>query len=111
MILEVRIPDGHSCYRRRQGRGDFVTYERKKPLVTTVQRIFSDVRCHDGGAPSVQVDAWIPEQHRKGIRQSDPRWIEPGVFRALALVSRNEKTLAAFFASGDSEWDFREDGA
>jgi hypothetical protein len=61
--------------------------------------------------PFVIVDVWIPEEKRGGIPVLDPKWIEPGVYRTMALIKKNRRTLAPFLASGLQEIDLREEAA
>lgn len=57
---------------------------------------------------AVQVDAFIPEQHRAEITGPRSRWITPEVYRTIAYIEHNKRTLRAFIESGDAEWDLRE---
>ncbi|WJF91986.1 hypothetical protein QS306_14535 [Paraburkholderia bonniea] len=103
MILTVRIPDGMAYYRRYRGRGEFADFEKTRLLCTTVRRV------RRTGSPEwVEVDAWIPERYRASIRATDPRWVEPGVYRTRAAIRGNERTLAPFLGSGDAQWDIPE---
>lgn len=111
MILQVLIPDGIGYHKRRQSMGVVTTYQRHRPIMTTVYKVFGPARRLDRDLPSIYVHAWIPEHHRAAIAANDPGWVEEGVFVCRAIVKDNQRTLAPFLASGDLEWDVREQTA
>ncbi|GGD63254.1 hypothetical protein [Caballeronia grimmiae] len=79
-------------------------------IETTVYRIALP-KTQNRLLPYVLVDAWIPEDNRKGIPILDPAWIEPGIYRTRALIKHNVKTLAPFLASGLEEMDVSKEAA
>jgi hypothetical protein len=78
-------------------------------LETTVNRLGLP-KVQNKERPFVWVDAWIPEDRRKGIPIMDHAWVEPGVYRTRAYVDDNRKTLAPFLASGMTEMTVTEMG-
>jgi hypothetical protein len=109
--LLVEIPDGTGYFRhgRRIGRAYVTRYAKTKKIETTVYR----VALVDGGRDPkrVWVDAWVPEHRRGGFIPGDLSWLGDGIYRTYAYVDDNRNTLAAFLASGDLEWDVREQTA
>ena len=72
-------------------------------LVARVQRAADDPDCE----VAVIVDVNLPPQYSA---YANPRnWNEDGTYRVEALVKNNRRSLAAFIASGDHEWDLRND--
>lgn len=72
-------------------------------LVVRVRRANDDPDCED----LVLVDVNLPPQYRDFA--SARCWNKDGTYRVEALVKFNRRSLAAFIASGDHEWDLRND--
>lgn len=111
MRMWVEIPDGTYSVPRRRGRGGIVFSEHTREIDATVFRIARIATVKRQLITAVEVDAFIPEMYRARIAKSDPRWIEPGVFRTRAYVYRNKKSrvLGQFLASGALEIDLRDE--
>ncbi|SDR18797.1 hypothetical protein SAMN05443245_3417 [Paraburkholderia fungorum] len=107
----VDIPDGVGYFRhgRRIGRAVVTTYARTRKIETTVYRVA--LVNNEPGPKRVRVDVWVPEHHRGGFIPGDLSWVGDGIYRTFAYVDENRNTLAAFLASGDQEWDVREQEA
>ncbi|MGQ7937339.1 hypothetical protein [Paraburkholderia sp. D1E] len=72
-------------------------------LVSRVQRAQDDPDCE----VAVIVDVNLPPQY---ATYANPRnWQPDGTYRVEALVKSNRRSLAAFIASGDNEWDLSDD--
>jgi hypothetical protein len=72
-------------------------------VVRRVRRADDDPECEI----AVLVDVELPPQYR-GV--ATPRYFnEDGTYRVEALVKFNRRSLAAFIASGDHEWDLGND--
>jgi hypothetical protein len=61
----------------------------------------------------VKALAFIPPNDRVHIARSDPSWVNDELCWVACPIAPNSKgrdshVLAAFIASGDSEWDVRE---
>lgn len=110
--LWIEIPDGVYSASRKRGGGGIVFYERTREIDATVFRIARIATVKRQLITAVEVDAFIPEMHRGRMPKTDPRWVEPGVFRTKAYVYRNQKcrALGQFLQSGAFQVDLR-DGA
>lgn len=103
MVLTVQVPKLVAVFYGKH-RNRYSAVEGLVPLVTSVRAVRLIVR---EGAPdpvAVQVDAFIPERERRGIEGRATKWITPEVYRCIAYIRENRKSLAAFLASGDLEW-------
>lgn len=111
MRLWVEIPDGVYSASRKRGGGGIVFYERTREIDATVFRIARIATVKRQLITAVEVDAFIPEMHRARMPKTDPRWVEPGVFRTKAYVYRNQKcrALGQFLESGARQVDLREE--
>ncbi|RQU96652.1 hypothetical protein DF040_03175 [Burkholderia cenocepacia] len=105
----VEIPDGTYSVPRRRGRGGIVFSEHTREIDATVFRIARIATVKRQLITAVEVDAFIPEMHRTRMPKTDPRWVEPGVFRTKAYVYRNQKcrALGQFLESGALQVDLR----
>jgi len=72
-------------------------------LAKRVIRAEDDPECAD----AVLVDVDLPERY-SGFAIAR-YWNRDGTYRVEALVKHNRRSLAAFIASGDHEWDLRND--
>lgn len=72
-------------------------------MVRRVIRADDDPECET----AVIVDVDLPAQYR--VFANPRNWNADGTYRVEAEVRQNRKTLAAFIASGETEWNLSDD--
>lgn len=103
----VELPNGMGLVKGRRSRLSARLFQRHKYIETTVHRIALPA-AQDPGQPFVYADAVVLEKDAEGIPVLSDKWVAPGVYRAIAYINRNRRSLVKFLASGDREWDLRE---
>lgn len=68
-----------------------------------VKRLIGPVIEPEKGGAFIFVDVDLPEKYR--IFAAARGWNADGTYRAEATVRENRRSLSAFLASGDLEWD------
>lgn len=105
LVLTVEYP---SLNRRRTKGGRTVYDDAHRRINTRVRKVrlyrIEGVLVDD----QVKVEAYIPPLHRGNVFAHHSRWVTPEYLACFAWIGDNKKTLAAFLASGDEEWDLRE---
>lgn len=103
----VELPNGMGLVKGRRSRLASRLFQRHKYIETTVYRIALPT-VQDPEQPYVLADAVVLEKDAAGIPLLSDKWVAPGIYRAIAYINRNRRSLAPFLASGARELDLKE---
>ncbi|CAE6811422.1 hypothetical protein R69746_05638 [Paraburkholderia aspalathi] len=82
-------------------------YEIFECLVVRIKGPESNIAHGIRGATYIRADVELPEKYRN--QKLMDLWNPDGTYPVEVVVNHNRKTLAPFLASGDLEWDVREE--
>jgi hypothetical protein len=100
LLVRLRLP---SAWRARRWREDYEIFE---CVVVRLRGPESNFAHGERGATYIRADIDLPEKYRN--EKLLDVWNPDGTYPVEVVVNHNRKTLAAFLASGDLEWDVRE---
>lgn len=82
-----------------------VSYQRGFAEHVARVRVIRRIRLADGSLDPerVEVEVYVPEDRRAGIEAPPGAWVTPEYLRCRALLSKNRKSLRAFFESDATE--------
>ncbi|MEW9586260.1 hypothetical protein [Paraburkholderia sp. DGU8] len=99
LIVRLRLP---STWLGRRWKEDYEIFECVVVRIHGPEKRFSHGKA---GATYIRADVDLPEKYR--TQKLLDLWNPDGTYPVEVVVNHNRKTLAAFLASGDLEWDVR----